>query len=568
MDFHIEHKLSVEEMKTSKTFVALLCVLCTLDHRAKADLAIISKLGTSLTTSNKIANIPEQDRTVLTCEDTTERFEVIEPNGKKKMKTCDWVAEEKTNWRCGRPGVSLQCPLTCDACCEDSEEKYRVTIGTFAGKKKTCTWAGEKVRPRCNDPAAQEACPASCGLCPSPGTPAPTVATKAPTGSTPAPSTMGPTPAPTSAAPTQYYNWCVDSEERFALDSVPWINKKKSCAWVRQSNPWWKCTVPEVLDNCPYSCGVCECRNNQGRFKIKNGELKSCSWAAREDTWWRCNNYPAVRRNCPLLCGECDKEFPSTAPSAAPSIEKFPTLKVESTAELGLDDLKIPEDPDELATMKAALVETMLPFLPEGSVVTNAELVYVQARQGGLIGKLILTIVKVIILTSDTPEEAAEVTKGFLEEIDDTLSENLEGGLQSELNVAIQETFDDLGVPFVAVIGEASAEAGIAANVTNVTTIDPTAFPSASPTDPPTLTPSKVPSSKPSQMASPEPSITISAKPSESPTPIPSPSPTSPPSKKPTLKPSPRPSVMPSLEPSVTPTLEPTGTPSSEPTDI
>eukprot|EP00551_Chaetoceros_affinis_P014004 CAMPEP_0203700002 /NCGR_PEP_ID=MMETSP0091-20130426/29394_1 /ASSEMBLY_ACC=CAM_ASM_001089 /TAXON_ID=426623 /ORGANISM="Chaetoceros affinis, Strain CCMP159" /LENGTH=44 /DNA_ID= /DNA_START= /DNA_END= /DNA_ORIENTATION= len=43
----------------------------------------------------------------------------------------------------------------------------------------------------------------------------------APSIATPAPTSMAPTISPTSAAPTQYYNWCVDSEERFALDSVP-----------------------------------------------------------------------------------------------------------------------------------------------------------------------------------------------------------------------------------------------------------------------------------------------------------------------------------------------------------
>mmetsp|Transcript_1736 Transcript_1736/g.2081 ORF Transcript_1736/g.2081 Transcript_1736/m.2081 type:complete len:561 (-) Transcript_1736:240-1922(-) len=554
-------------MKTSKTFVALLCVLCTLDHRAKADLAIISKLGTSLTTSNKIANIPEQDRTVLTCEDTTERFEVIEPNGKKKMKTCDWVAEEKTNWRCGRPGVSLQCPLTCDACCEDSEEKYRVTIGTFAGKKKTCTWAGEKVRPRCNDPAAQEACPASCGLCPSPGTPAPTVATKAPTGSTPAPSTMGPTASPTSAAPTQYYDWCVDSEERFPIDSAWWINKPKSCAWARKSNPYSTCSINEVQQNCPYTCKVCQCFNNQERFETKSG-LKSCAWAAREDTWWRCNNLEAVRRNCPLLCGECEVEFPSVAPSAAPSIQKFPTVVVESKAELGLDGLDIPEDPDELAIMKEALVKSVSAFIPEGSEVTNAEIVYTQARQAGIVGKLILTIVKKIALTATaTPEAAAEAAAAFVNTLQSDLAESIEGGEESPLNTAIQGAFEEIGKEFVAFLGDAAAAAGIEANVTETVVLDPTQFPSASPTEAPTPAPSITTSALPSDKPSSAPTITPSATPTNFPSPSPSSQPTASPSKKPTIQPSPKPSVasVSSAEPSSEPSSEPSDEPSSEP---
>ncbi len=389
------------------------------------------------------------------------------------MKGCNWIAEMKTNWRCDLPGVRVQCPVTCDACCLDSEERYEVTIGTFAGKMKTCAWAGEKVRPRCNDPAAQEACPRACGTCPLVVEPTSTLAPVVVPTST---STTVPTPATTTTTtskPTQYYVWCRDSNKRFDVPSLWWINHKKNCDWAAKSNPWWKCKISEVRNNCPKVCRTCNCKNNQKRFKV-NGKMRSCSWAAAEKTLWRCNNIDSVRRNCPLLCGECDVDnSPSVAPQSSNSQqpttetrERLQAIEVVTTTKVTFDVLVIPpENSGELAAMKDSLAKAILPFLAEGATITNVELEYTAShtsRRGTIIGNVLLTILKIFgcndeeALATTIPEAVARA----IEEVENILKTGVEGGLRSPINTAVQETFIALererGGEFIAIIGEAA----------------------------------------------------------------------------------------------------------------
>lgn len=49
---------------------------------------------------------------------------------------------------------------------------------------------------------------------------------------------------------------CVDSTERFPIDSVDWILKPRKCAWVASAITT-RCTVEEVKQNCPATCGLC-----------------------------------------------------------------------------------------------------------------------------------------------------------------------------------------------------------------------------------------------------------------------------------------------------------------------
>jgi len=558
----------------------------------------------------KIAtNSVVQDRDIQTvCEDTVDRFEVMEPNGKTKMKGCDWVTEMKTNWRCDRLGVRSQCPVTCNACCNDSEDRYEVSIGSFTGKMKTCTWAGEKVRPRCNDPAAKEACPSSCGTCASEDTPSPTPspggcedsedkyevtvgaflgemksctwvrnkinprcndpAAKAacPLSCSACPEdTPSPTQAPVTSGPTRVYNWCTDVEGKFEVDSLWWIKQKKNCAWARKSNPWWKCTKAEVQDNCPETCNFCRCKNNQGRFKVGKGKTRSCAWAAEKDTWWRCKNIDNVRRNCPLLCGECEVDFPSVAPSSAPTVERFPSITVDATTEIALSELVIPEDPDELAQMKSALAESYILFLPEGTEIVNVEIVYASERQNTIIGYLLLTVLKVFNCTDTIGCIPDVVADAYIEEVENFLKEGVTGGRQSDINLAMQESFQKIGQLFTAVIGDAALNS-IIANIDNVTNVDPTDRPTGNPSEAPSYAPSIVPSDSPSIFGSSVPSAVPSLLPSLSPSIAPSFMPSARPTKRPTIKPSPKPSSVPSV--SVQPSLVPSQVPSLVPSTV
>ena len=68
-----------------------------------------------------------------------------------------------------------------DPVCEDTVGTYTVLVGGsssgtydhgrlhtdgLTSEERTCKWVGERVRPRCDEPAAQANCPVTCGMCP------------------------------------------------------------------------------------------------------------------------------------------------------------------------------------------------------------------------------------------------------------------------------------------------------------------------------------------------------------------------------------------------------------------
>ena len=82
-------------------------------------------------------------------------------------------------------------------------------------------------------------------------------------------------------------------------------------------------------------------------------------------------------------------------------------------------------------------------------------------------------------------------------------------GLQSEINLEMQESFQLIGQDLTAVIREV-ALASIVANAKNATNVDPTARPSGSPSDSPSDSPSVLASSSPSVFASSTPRVMFS----------------------------------------------------------
>ncbi len=120
-----------------------------------------------------------------------------------------------------------------------------------------------------------------------------------------------------STSPTELYPWCVDTETKFSIHSVSWIQNKKSCSWanVIDKKPY-RCRIKEVKINCPSLCGNCQCLDNKDRFRVSNLGTYSCEWPKNKDTVWRCNQYPEVKHNCPLTCGEC-KDLVLMDPSTA-----------------------------------------------------------------------------------------------------------------------------------------------------------------------------------------------------------------------------------------------------------
>jgi len=100
------------------------------------------------------------------CKDSTIRFKVTKPCGKKIMRDCVWVSN-KPEKRCTFEGVKFICSFSCDKCnaCKDSTIRFKVTKP--CGKKimRDCVWVSNKPEKRCTLYGVTLACRSSCGAC-------------------------------------------------------------------------------------------------------------------------------------------------------------------------------------------------------------------------------------------------------------------------------------------------------------------------------------------------------------------------------------------------------------------
>ena len=106
------------------------------------------------------------DNSTPVCEDSSLRFRIIR-NGKRRWKTCEWVATRSTNLRCSMEGVNTICPETCDTCssCTDSPLRFKV-FWNGKTRAKDCGWVKNKsTLKRCEADGVSESCRATCGVC-------------------------------------------------------------------------------------------------------------------------------------------------------------------------------------------------------------------------------------------------------------------------------------------------------------------------------------------------------------------------------------------------------------------
>jgi hypothetical protein len=82
-----------------------------------------------------------------------------------ETKSCEWVAKQKTSERCKKPGIMDACPQTCNPLCTTTEldctndEDFR--LGGLKGKN--CEWvAKQKTDKRCMKPGVMTSCPQTC----------------------------------------------------------------------------------------------------------------------------------------------------------------------------------------------------------------------------------------------------------------------------------------------------------------------------------------------------------------------------------------------------------------------
>ena len=117
--------------------------------------------------------------------------------------------------------------------------------------------------------------------------------------------------------------------------------------------------------------------------------------------------------NCPLLCGECDKPFPSDAPSPTPTIYVYPSVKVAVETTFDLVSLKAPEDPLELEAFEAKLIEAFQTYVPDNSIVVAVILSY-RSRQ--VYDTATFATKQIFSCTTDTCEDQEANSSDFVEE--------------------------------------------------------------------------------------------------------------------------------------------------------
>jgi hypothetical protein len=100
--------------------------------------------------------------TTHTCGDSIQQFEVTQTNGKKRMRTCEWVKRRATPWRCAKvKGAKENCPKTCNNCCRDTTESFLLKTG----KAGNCDWAAVNTATRCKKVLTRMQCAVTCGEC-------------------------------------------------------------------------------------------------------------------------------------------------------------------------------------------------------------------------------------------------------------------------------------------------------------------------------------------------------------------------------------------------------------------
>jgi len=94
------------------------------------------------------------------CKDSTRPFLV-----NKKKKTCAWVANDATTFRCskGNGSVATHCPKTCGTCgkCVDAKKRFSLKNGNL----KSCLWVKNNPNGRCKKIGDKYTCRKTCGDC-------------------------------------------------------------------------------------------------------------------------------------------------------------------------------------------------------------------------------------------------------------------------------------------------------------------------------------------------------------------------------------------------------------------
>jgi hypothetical protein len=102
----------------------------------------------------------------VSCVDSTLKFRVVvNDNGKRSWKNCNWVKKQPT--RCERTGVESLCPSTCGSCdtCVNAKLKLKIIDSNEKVFKKKCGWVKKKKNLRCQLQGVSDTCRIICDNC-------------------------------------------------------------------------------------------------------------------------------------------------------------------------------------------------------------------------------------------------------------------------------------------------------------------------------------------------------------------------------------------------------------------
>ncbi len=506
------------------------------------------------------------------CVDTTKRFFINSISWIRRKKDCKWAVSSKQSFRCSIDEVKQNCPRSCGNCnCFDNSKRFYVSA--LNNKSKGCQWAQRKdTWWRCIRYAeVMQNCPLTCGKCNILSTAAPS--------SFELPSSfpsLAPSDTHSSSPPTEEHPWCVDTTKRFFINSISWIRRKKDCKWTVSPKQWFRCSIEEVKQNCPRSCGNCNCFDNSKRFYVSalNNKRKGCQWAQRKDTWWRCKHHVEVMQNCPLTCGKCNEGLISSTPSASPTSKVFPTLLLQTNTTIDLISLDLSISTGQLKMFEDVLKQVFQKYVPTGALVDFVKSYY--SFEKTAIGKtLFITSIEFDCETSTCEDQFESIAMYEAE-----LKELFEGAIQNnEILADVMRLLEELGI-LIEWIPNPNAEILIESTykIINLSSslspsISKSDNPSASPTDHLTKSPTKIPSVKVTISPTKKPTINHFEVPSIQPTTMISEKATEYPSKQssspasfiPVMSPTRTPRTAPSSLPSMGVSSEPIPLPSASP---
>ena len=104
----------------------------------------------------------------FSCVDSLLRLKILDTDGSRISRSCEWVARRATLQRCALPGVSAACPVTCGTCstCVDPEAPMRFKFSKDGVDTiiRDCGWvAARSTNMRCG--YSENICRSTCGRC-------------------------------------------------------------------------------------------------------------------------------------------------------------------------------------------------------------------------------------------------------------------------------------------------------------------------------------------------------------------------------------------------------------------